>query len=529
MKEPATLSQVDIYNLIPDDFTCPFEKYIYGAIYNLYANGAKNISVVDVDMYLSERPAIYKVFTENNGIEYLQDAAEIADITNFNYYYTKLKKYNALKDLKSIGIDTSSIYPEDDLFTGDKDKLIEKFEQLSVQDIFSLVKTKIAGKEVKYGCGQMEVEKANLNIHEFLREIKLSPEIGIPLQGDIYNTVSKGGLRGKYHLFSGGSGTGKTRRMVGDACHLAYPVRFNSQKGIWEKNGSCQKIMYIATEQTAREIKPMILAYLSDINEDVIKYSMYTKDEESRLEKAMVIMDHYEGNFTIGRLPEPNITQVKSLFRAYALKENIEYFFYDYIFTTPSLLNEFRDIQLRNDQVLRMLSTELKNLAEELNIFVMSATQITGDLKESKGIRNEMLLRDSKSIPDKCDTAAIVARVLPEELNLLSSYLAKSRFKPTQVMDVYKNRGGRFYDVRIWSYVDLGTLRKQDLFITDPYYNEVYGFQQMIFQFEESHENAQLIKNTINEISDELFNPNKKINEIKLELPAPEENWDLLI
>ena len=41
MKEPATLSQVDIYNLIPDDFTCPFEKYIYGAIYNLYANGAK--------------------------------------------------------------------------------------------------------------------------------------------------------------------------------------------------------------------------------------------------------------------------------------------------------------------------------------------------------------------------------------------------------------------------------------------------------------------------------------------------------
>ena len=73
-----------------------------------------------------------------------------------------------------------------------------------------------------------------------------------------------------------------------------------------------------------------------------------------------------------------------------------------------------------------------------------------------------------------------------------------------------KNRGGRFYDVRIWSYVDLGTLRKQDLFITDPYYNEVYGFQQMIFQFEESHENAQLIKDTINEISDELFNPNKK-------------------
>ena len=67
-----------------------------------------------------------------------------------------------------------------------------------------------------------------------------------------------------------------------------------------------------------------------------------------------------------------------------------------------------------------------------------------GDLKESKGIRNEMLLRDSKSIPDKCDTAAIVARVLPEELNLLSSYLAKSRFKPTQVMDVYKKQRWTF-------------------------------------------------------------------------------------
>ena len=39
--------------------------------------------------------------------------------------------------------------------------------------------------------------------------------------------------------------------------------------------------------------------------------------------------------------------------------------------------------------------------------------------------------------------------------------------QPNVVTDIFKVRSGEWNQVRIWSYIDLGTMRKQDLFITD--------------------------------------------------------------
>ena len=36
-----------------------------------------------------------------------------------------------------------------------------------------------------------------------------------------------------------------------------------------------------------------------------------------------------------------------------------------------------------------------------------------------------------------------------------------------------KNRRGKYVNIRIWSYVDLGTCRMEDLFITDGNLNEL--------------------------------------------------------
>ena len=40
--------------------------------------------------------------------------------------------------------------------------------------------------------------------------------------------------------------------------------------------------------------------------------------------------------------------------------------------------------------------------------------------------------------------------------------------RPTHVTDIYKLRRGRWKFIRIWSLVDLGTCRMEDLFVTDP-------------------------------------------------------------
>ena len=148
--------------------------------------------------------------------------------------------------------------------------------------------------------------------------------------------------------------------------------------------------------------------------------------------------------------------------RENVLLHDIECVFYDYIFICPSLLNEFKGFNLRNDEVLLMFSTALKDLAVELNIFMMSSTQVNANADNNQSIRNEGSIAGSRSIINKAD----MARPTKEELAFFKNE-AGVMFMPNIVTDVYKVRSGQWNQVRIWSDVDLGNLRKVDLFVTD--------------------------------------------------------------
>lgn len=56
-------------------------------------------------------------------------------------------------------------------------------------------------------------------------------------------------------------------------------------------------------------------------------------------------------------------------------------------------------MKLREDQILFMLSSKLKDLASELGIFIQSATQLNGQWEEAEEV-NQNLLRGAKSIAD---------------------------------------------------------------------------------------------------------------------------------
>lgn len=477
LKKPSILTETDVYRLDTTDFYTHFQKILFASLANMVGNGLQKITVADVDTYLQQHGDAYQTFTKNNGIEYLQDAEELSDVDNFEYYYKKLKKFNAIRDLQKMGYDTSSIYPEKDMLDEKDYSLREKFEDLDITQIFESVKTKIAIVEEKYACSETETSLINKNVRELLRDLKEKPEVGAPLQGEIFNTVVRGARLGKFYLMSAASGSGKSRTMVGNASYIAYPIRYDSKRGEWINTGACEKVMYIGSEQKMDEIQTMIIAYLTDINEEKILYGTYNTDEAHRIEIATEIMDIYSDNFIFTRLPEPNLAQVKSHVRMNVLSNHVNYVFYDYIFATPSLLNEFRDLAIRPDVALRMLSTLLKDLSAELNVFIMSATQITGKMEFKLGyIRNENMLRDSKSIPDKADICFIRARILPEEMELIGPLCERIGRVPNQVSDIYKVRRGKYVDVRIWHSVDLGTCRTEDLFITDANLSEVNGF-----------------------------------------------------
>ena len=192
MKNPLLLGEKNSYNLTPDDFSSSFEKIIFSAIYNLFSNGAEKISVVDVDNYLQRHTGAYSIFTKENGLEYLQDAEDLSVIENFNYYYSHIKKINALKDLQKIGIDTSSIYPENLLQEGSEEKR-QKFEVMSIQEIFELVREKMVGVESKYNLtSTTKIVSACDGIDDLLNNLKSAPDLGPSLQGMYFNTSCRG-------------------------------------------------------------------------------------------------------------------------------------------------------------------------------------------------------------------------------------------------------------------------------------------------------------------------------------------------
>lgn len=473
MKKPSLLSEKDKYNLQPNDFESRFERYIFIAILNSYNNGAQTLSEIDIDNYLMEHKDQYLLFQQNNGISYLQDALDMSTPENFEYYYNRIKKFNCLKDLKKSGFDISEFYEENEL-NPKQFEINQKFETLKPKDIFDGLKRRIYKVEGEYVEGDASITTdVSVGIDELLEKLKNSPDAGARFQGKYFNTVTRGARKGKYYIVSFPSGGGKTRLLLGEACYLAFPMRYSWETMEWKITGNSEKTLFIATEQTKEEIQTMIVAYLTGINEDVILYGHFTKEQQTIIEEAKEVIKKYKNNLMIVQIPMPSVEIVKSVVRQNCIINDIKNVFFDYIFSNPALLNEFRDLKIREDVALLMLSTALKDLAVEQDVFMMSATQLNSsqDTNE-KGIKNQNSIRGSKSIVDKADIAMIGGLVPDDQRDQIAPYVAKYGM-PTQVYDVYKVRRGKWTNLKIWSNVDLGTCRRSDVFVTDSNIKEI--------------------------------------------------------
>ena len=90
----------------------------------------------------------------------------------------------------------------------------------------------------------------------------------------------------------------------------------------------------------------------------------------------------------------------------------------------------------------------------------------------------------------KCDVAAIVSRPTQNEIKKLEKILKSTaqfgKNKPNICMSVYKNRGGKYNNVKIWLDIDYSTMRISDLFVTD-YECEILPIEQNYVHVTEDH------------------------------------------
>lgn len=126
-----------------------------------------------------------------------------------------------------------------------------------------------------------------------------------------------------------------------------------------------------------------------------------------------------------------------------------------------------------------MLSARLKDLANKYGVFIMSATQLNGDYKDSE-TPDQNLLRGAKSIADRVDVGMILLGVSEEDLAKLEPILEANPNlqRPNIKLSVYKNRRGAYKGVFLWCTADLGTCRIHPQFCTT-WHHEMVGIEDL--------------------------------------------------
>lgn len=476
LNDPGLCNE-ESYLLTHTDFYNRRNQIIFSVIFNMAAKGAEKITPQDVDSYLMRFPEQYKIYNDNSGIHALIAISEVGrpDIKIYESHHSRVKKFAILRDFEASGISVKQFYDPDALFNS---KINEEFESLSTDDIVSKIKEKINTVEDKHvSKKKATMQDASDGILELLQQFKTTPEIGEFLDGEIYNYAVRGARYGKFYLNSAASGHGKTRLMVGHASSLAFPKL--DDKGNVITKSKFHKVLFVATEQEPSEIQTLLLANISGVNEGHILLGTFTNEEEKRLHKAAKIMERYKGNFVIEWIPDPSIGVVRTKIVKHIYKENIDFIFYDYIFSSPALLGEFRDLRIREDVVLMMLSNTLKEIAVEHQVFIMSSTQLNSEWQKQT-IRNANMIRGSKAVVDKIDVGTISIKIDQEELQAVAEFTGSHSMMPNMVTDVYKNRRGELTEIKIFRHFDYGTCRITDLFMTDSYYQLRSNYDKLI-------------------------------------------------
>lgn len=288
---PQLLDYTDKYVITDEDFPEQFHKIVFGAIFKLHELGAEKITLTSIADFLASRPKSEAVYKQNKGEEWLTKVAAAASSTTFDYYYNRLKKFTLLRAYDTYGIDVTDIYDPDNIFDAKRKQLQEdQLDNATLNDLADKIDDKIDKIKAEYlEQTEGEIYQAGEDIDELIESLKLHPEVGVPLYGPLINTVTRGARLKKFYLRSAATGTGKTRSMIADACYIGCDKIYDEVFG-WIKNGYSEPVLYITTEQEKDEVQTMMLAFLSNVNEEHITYGKYDGDEESRVIEAANIL-----------------------------------------------------------------------------------------------------------------------------------------------------------------------------------------------------------------------------------------------
>lgn len=470
-KNPKLLERDDKYKFNEQDFYDEFHKLVFGCMYNLWQLGAKEITLTAIEDYLTQRPKALAIYKTNKGPEFILKAAEMANINTFDYYYNRMKKMSLLRAYEEMGMDLTWLYNPDEVMDMKRKQAQEDWlDNATLADIYNKINDRIDSIKLQYvenitdgGCQIGE------GIDELIDSFAETPAVGYPLY-DIYtSTTARGARLGKFYLRSAATNVGKTRAMVGDACFIGCSQMWSLKENKWVTTGACQSVLFIATEQTLDEIQISAVACISGVEEDHIVMHEYFTGEWERIVKAKQLLKQSKIQFIC--MPDFSMDDVENMIKKHIRENQVEYIFFDYIHSSAKILTEIGGKSgvknLREDNILFLLASKLKDIAVQYGVFVLSSTQLNADYQTSE-TPDQNLLRGSKAIADRIDWGGIMLETTKEDREKVEAFCKKNSLPiPNVKMSIYKNRANKWKGIYLWMSTQTGICRFETLFVTD--------------------------------------------------------------
>jgi len=240
--------------------------------------------------------------------------------------------------------------------------------------------------------------------YEFYHQV----EDKIPFDLDRFNEITKGGLPKKtLNIALAGTGVGKSLFM----CHVAGSVLAQGKNAL-----------YITMEMAEEKIAERIDANLMNVAID----QLGNLSKEMFTSKVKNISDKYQGQLLIKEYPTGNahVGHFRALLKELKLKKNFipDMIFIDYLNICASSRMKGMGGAINSYSYIKAIAEEIRGLAVEFNVPIMSATQTT---RSGFGNSDVGLEDTSESFGLPATADLMFALISNEELDGLGQILVK--------------------------------------------------------------------------------------------------------
>lgn len=474
-----------------EDYPEVFHKTLFGAIVNIAKKcNVQKITSLEIENEVSQFDGALDVWNNNNGWDYINEAIEMTKdkIDNVSKYYDDVRKYSIIRNAnENLKLDVSFLYDEDN------ENIMNSFVSLSATDVLNKINEKFNQFKTLWSNRFEDAYSFQLgdDVDTLLYDYKNKTNVwGYPFQSKYLTALTRGMRPEKYTIISSISGGCKSRQAMTNACNIACDKIYNWHTKEWIFTGVKQPVLFISTELTKAEIQSCILAHISGVPQNrIVKWDQITKEEERIINESAELMKKclFYGEY----LPDFDDNVVDEMVSRYVINHNISFCFFDYINDSPSLWaytsSKMHTNKLQTHQILFNFSQTLKLIANKYGIYMASSTQLNDSYKENNN-KDASALKGSKAIIEKADIGILALPVTPSDLDKIKELVVKDgKFgnrKPNMAYYIFKNRDGDRTRIIVWTYLNMGTMREIDCFVTNYKYELITDINPVDISFD---------------------------------------------